>query len=199
MAFNTRIQLKADTSTNWAKATTFKPLNGELVIYDPGTENAKLKVGNGSTLVESLPAIGDNKVDKVEGKDLSTNDFTDAYKEKIDVNTKNLEILSSLVGDTSVSEQIGSIIDSTLSIDGAAADAKVVGNEIKTLKSKIFIDTYSNYETAYANGEIPNGTLVIIVEDDVDIGDIDDSGGSSSSTSTSSLLGTGVLGYMILA
>lgn len=110
----------------------------------------------------------------------------------------NAETLSSLVGDTSVSEQITSIIDPTLSVDGAAADAKVVGDEISTLKSKIFIDTYANYETAYANGEISNGTLVIIVEDDVDIGDIDGTGGSSPSASTSSLLGTGVLGYMIL-
>lgn len=118
-------------------------------------------------------------------------------EDSIDSNAEDLKALSSLVGDTSVSEQIALAIDPTLSIDGAAADAKVVGNEINALKSKIFIDTYANYEVAYANGEIPNGTLVIIVEDDVDIGDIDGTGGSSSSTS--SILGTGVLGYMILA
>lgn len=84
MSFNTRIQLKNDTSTNWAKATTFKPLAGEILVYDAGTSTPKLKVGNGSTVVTSLPFIGDDKVDKVSGKGLSTNDFTAAYKSKLD-------------------------------------------------------------------------------------------------------------------
>lgn len=84
MSFNTRIQLKNDTSTNWAKATTFKPLAGEILVYDAGTATPKLKVGDGSTLATSLPFIGNDKVDKVSGKSLSTNDFTAAYKSKLD-------------------------------------------------------------------------------------------------------------------
>ena len=35
-------------------------------------------------ILEKLKAIFDDKVDKVNGKDLSTNDFTDAYKTKLD-------------------------------------------------------------------------------------------------------------------
>lgn len=76
--------MKNDTSTNWAKATTFKPLAGEILVYDAGTATPKLKVGDGSTLATSLPFIGNDKVDKVSGKGLSTNDFTAAYKSKLD-------------------------------------------------------------------------------------------------------------------
>jgi hypothetical protein len=35
----TRIQLKHDTEANWNKATSFKPLPGEVIIYDKDTNN----------------------------------------------------------------------------------------------------------------------------------------------------------------
>lgn len=54
--------------------------------------------------------------------------------------------------------------------------------------SKSFTGTFAEYETASANGLIPNGMIVYILDDDDDV--VDDR--------TSSLLGTGVLGYMIL-
>lgn len=56
------------------------------------------------------------------------------------------------------------------------------------IDGKIFIGTYSEYQTAYANNKIAIGAIVIITDDE----------NNSSSISTSSLLGTGVLGYMIL-
>lgn len=59
------------------------------------------------------------KVDKIEGKSLSTNDFTNEYKNTLD----NLE------------EAIP--IDNTLTQSGQAADAKVVGD---ALVSKINVD-----------------------------------------------------------
>lgn len=64
------------------------------------------------------------------------------------------------------------------------------------INSKIFIGTKAEYETANANGKIPINTLVIITDDETTSGG--SGSGDSSSTSTSSLLGTGVLGYMIL-
>lgn len=76
--------MKNDTSTNWSKATTFKPLAGEVLVYDAGTSAPKLKVGDGTRLASALPFVGDDKVDKVSGKGLSTNDFTAAYKSKLD-------------------------------------------------------------------------------------------------------------------
>ena len=55
----TRIQNKHDTEANWAKATTFKPLAGELIIYDKDSNNAKprFKIGDGITTVTNLPFL----------------------------------------------------------------------------------------------------------------------------------------------
>ena len=50
--FQGRIIQKNDTSTNWAKATTFVPLKGELIVY---TDIGQFKVGDGVTSVVNLP------------------------------------------------------------------------------------------------------------------------------------------------
>ena len=47
-----------------------------------------------------------SKVDKVEGKDLSTNDYTNEDKEQLANVVENLNTIGSLIGDKSVSEQI---------------------------------------------------------------------------------------------
>lgn len=55
--YQSRIVLKHDTSTNWEKATNFKPLQGELIIYD---DLNKIKIGNGGDHINDLPfASGD--------------------------------------------------------------------------------------------------------------------------------------------
>lgn len=53
-----RIQLKADTETNWI-AHPIVPLANELIIYaaDNTHHYARLKVGDGSTNVNSLPFV----------------------------------------------------------------------------------------------------------------------------------------------
>ena len=58
-SLKTRIQNKHDTEANWAKATTFRPLAGELIIYDKDSNNAKprFKVGDGTTTVTNLPFV----------------------------------------------------------------------------------------------------------------------------------------------
>lgn len=50
-----RVVNKHDTSTNWAKATSFIPKAGEIVVYD---DLKKIKVGDGTTTVGSLDFIG---------------------------------------------------------------------------------------------------------------------------------------------
>lgn len=54
-----RIQNKCDTTANWAKATNFVPKKGEIVVYSDGggTGVPKMKVGDGTTVVESLKFI----------------------------------------------------------------------------------------------------------------------------------------------
>ena len=66
--FNTRIQLKTDTTANWNKlpSNTFRPLAGEMIIYQDGA-SSRLKVGDGSTFVENLPFIdADIQIERVE-------------------------------------------------------------------------------------------------------------------------------------
>ena len=58
---NTRIQLKHDTETNWNKAVNFIPKAGEMIIYDADDTNpVRIKIGDGITVVNSLPFQGSN-------------------------------------------------------------------------------------------------------------------------------------------
>lgn len=53
-----RIQQKTDSTANWTKATNFKPLEGEIVVYqDAGDTVPKIKIGHADTLVSDLPFI----------------------------------------------------------------------------------------------------------------------------------------------
>ena len=53
----TRIQSKHDTAANWANATNFVPLAGEIIIYDADstTTYPRVKIGDGTTVVGNLP------------------------------------------------------------------------------------------------------------------------------------------------
>lgn len=56
-----RVQMKTDTEENWLKATNFIPKNGEIIIYaiDATHSYQRVKVGDGTTLVNSLPFINE--------------------------------------------------------------------------------------------------------------------------------------------
>lgn len=60
---NGRIVHKHDIEANWNKAINFIPKNGEIIIYDPDSNYsyARVKVGDGTTKVTSLPFI-DNAI-----------------------------------------------------------------------------------------------------------------------------------------
>lgn len=133
-----RIVHKHDTETNWNKATNFIPLKGELIVYDIDSTHdyERVKIGDGVTKVSALPFADDTKVDKISGKGLSTNDYTTDEKNKLagiatgankttvdsslstsstnpvqnKVVTAEINNLSTLVGDTSVSSQITTAI-----------------------------------------------------------------------------------------
>lgn len=91
---NGRIVHKHDTEENWLKATNFVPKQGELIIYDiDSTYNyERFKIGDGSTLVNSLPFADD------------------AVKTLIDT---KVESVKDLIGDTSVSDQITTALSSS--------------------------------------------------------------------------------------
>lgn len=54
-----RIVQKHDSSANWAKATNFIPLKGEIIIYD---DLNKIKIGDGTTKVNDLDFINNTEV-----------------------------------------------------------------------------------------------------------------------------------------
>ena len=130
-----RLVQKHDIQANWEKATGFIPMAGEVIIYDVDSthEYERVKIGDGKTLVSALPFVGDEKVDKVSGKGLSTNDYTTAEKNKLAAiadganktvvdselsNTSTNPVqnkaiyakLDTLIGGTPVSEQINTAI-----------------------------------------------------------------------------------------
>lgn len=57
----TRLKQKRDSSANWAKATNFTPLAGEIIVY---SDLNMIKIGDGTTKVSALPFLkGNNTVD----------------------------------------------------------------------------------------------------------------------------------------
>ena len=54
---NSRVQLKIDSDSNWARATTFIPKDGEPIIYSTDNDIVRIKIGDGSTAVNDLQFI----------------------------------------------------------------------------------------------------------------------------------------------
>lgn len=65
----TRVQQKSDTSVNWAKATNFTPLKGEIIVY---TDLNKIKIGDGVTKVGVLEFVNAKDAETLMGASLST-------------------------------------------------------------------------------------------------------------------------------
>ena len=65
----TRVQQKSDTSANWAKATNFTPLKGEIIVY---TDLRKIKIGDGVTKVGVLEFVNAKDAETLLGASLST-------------------------------------------------------------------------------------------------------------------------------
>ena len=113
-----RIVLKHDTAANWSKATSFVPKQGEVIIYDidANYNYERFKIGDGTTLVSSLPFVNDAL-------------RTELITQINDVDDK-VDAVSALVGDTSVSEQI------------TAANIIYVGSDMPTDPNiKVWINT----------------------------------------------------------
>ena len=105
--FYSRTQEKCDTEANWEAANPIL-LKNEVIYVKMTDGDTRTKTGDGTSRYKQLPFNDKNfrekvngKVDKVSGKGLSTNDFTDDYKAKLD----NL--------DTNISETLAGKADKT--------------------------------------------------------------------------------------
>lgn len=90
VTLNARIQYKKDTDANW---TSNNPvlLENELIIVEMENGECRFKIGDGVYAYSDLPFADqllrdevESKVSKEEGKALSSNDFTDDLKNKLD-------------------------------------------------------------------------------------------------------------------
>lgn len=82
-----RITNKHDTEANWALAENFKPLAGEVIVYDVDSNYAypRFKVGDGKTLVSALPFSTDVLASYVTETELASalNETTSAINKNI--------------------------------------------------------------------------------------------------------------------
>ena len=82
MDVNTLINFKDSNGTNNVIYPVTKKSN--VIDLEQDLSNMASSINSVSSTVTSLETAVDGKVDKVSGKDLSTNDFTDALKNKLD-------------------------------------------------------------------------------------------------------------------
>lgn len=64
--------------------------------------------------------------------------------------------------------------------------------------SMVFIGTYAEYQTAYANGQIPINSFVILTDEESGGSSGGNESGGESSDSTTAMLGYAILGQMVL-
>ena len=151
---------------------------------DPILGKWRLLEGGGSsdlssyyTKTETNNLLND-KVDKVSGKDLSTNDFTDAYKQQIDDNKTAIETLN---GDSTVVGSVDSKVSTAYSNATSYTDTecakkvdKVSGKGLSTndftdeLKTKL--DNLENYDdTALGNRVTANENAITVLNGDTTV------------------------------
>lgn len=178
---NTRIQSKHDVEKNWANAT-FAPLPGEIIIYDKdkgvdgGThEKPRIKVGDGTTAVGSLPFVVDKEatdaaiaeVDatvqtaiksvtangteltftKVDGSTVSVN-TQDTNTDTMVTNTKANTTKAYITGTTSASTKTTTqVFDSTVYLD--TEEGKLVAKKFqgKAMQDDLGNTISTTYET----------------------------------------------------
>ena len=199
---NTRIQHKRDTSGNWETNNPIL-LDGEVILVDTAEGELRVKIGDGVNTYSDLPfndeilrkliptrvseLINDSgyltqhqdisgKVDKVNGKGLSTEDYTTAEKEKLadiaeganktvvdsalDSSSANpvqnkviqaaIAELNSLVGNTSVSTQINNAVANKSDI-GHTHTAAEVGADAKGAADNALSEAKDYTEQGLAN------------------------------------------------
>lgn len=128
--------------TNWQNTpSTATPLSADNLNHiEDGIYDLETKVENNASAVSDLQS---GKVDKVIGKGLSKNDFTDAYKTQIDDNTQDISINKSLI--QSNTQSINNLYDIKVNkVTGKGLSTNdFTNNDVDKLRN----DTYTKSET----------------------------------------------------
>lgn len=156
------------------KSNSVDPITGKWRVINEGGSS---DLSSYYTKTETNNLL-DNKVDKVSGKDLSTNDFTDAYKQQIDDNKTAIDTLN---GDSSVVGSVDSKVSTAYSNATSYTDTecakkvdKVSGKGLSTndftdeLKTKL--DNLENYDdTALRNRVTANENAITVLNGDTTV------------------------------
>lgn len=135
----TRVQNKHDTSTNWAKATTFVPLAGEVIVYD---DLKRIKIGDGQTTVTNLAFFDNYLRNTVDNMKASNNGL---WELDPDMNFTKLAAIPgvkvySSIGGTNITSQLGT---------GGYIDSNCVNSIFKSTETVINMPTSSSKTIIY--------------------------------------------------
>lgn len=151
-----------DVEANWNKTINFIPLKGEIIIYDPddNLDYSRFKIGDGVTDVKNLPfSIGNT------GVDLSKYATQEMVDEKIAVKLEKKENKIYKQNEAPTNAEEGALwldmdedgassgglpfdLDTTLTVEGAAADAKAVGDAIADIEVPAVLQGIGDSETS---------------------------------------------------
>lgn len=142
-----RIVQKHDSSANWAKATNFIPLKGEIIIYD---DLNKIKIGDGTTKVGDLTFINDN--DDISGKYLPLTGGT--MTGNLKVGSASLETSGYVTG-TWLRTTANTALSSAPSKIAVINDGQVYSRTPEQIKSDIGLNKVDNIKQYSATNPPP--------------------------------------------
>ena len=168
---------KHDTEENWNKAVNFIPKQGEIIIYDVDSNYSyeRMKVGDGTTLVSSLPFIDAQKQDKLTFDDVPTVDSTNpvisgGVKTALDSKAEQVELErlhyygnkdvipsdESYFTVNSTGETITGLTDAGKTQTELVIPYKINGKEITSIGSQAFVNC-----TSLTSVNVPNSVTSI--------------------------------------
>ena len=165
-----RIVHKHDLESNWLLATNFTPKQGEIIVYDKDSTHdyERFKIGDGTTVVSSLPFADDHKVDKVSGKGLSTNDYTTTEKNKLAgiATGANKTVVDSEMSATSTNPVQNKVVKAAIGNVQTLVGDKKVSDQISDAINSITADSLGVYVQATAPTDAEAGDIWIDTSND---------------------------------
>lgn len=163
---NSRIIQKHDTEANWLKATNFKPLAGEVIIYDADQNYSypRIKIGDGNNFVNDLPfAVVNTEIDSSKG--IIVNITCDENMENWTADKRHAELLEAAQQGLPVYGNILGLITPVTAIDDVQAYFFV---EIGGLRFEVTIAAMEDADQdvvtgSYGAAGVENGLLVVRV------------------------------------